>query len=172
MACLYHGSDARLYEVVGQAGEHVAGFAVGAVLFERRNEKTKGALGLAIRQHMGLVLPLDHHPEATPIVVVECEECGVDAGEMRRASVSEGEQDAQDERAHAQLARPDPEGQERLEGHGDTRLVDDGLEGGERGRCRHDALAPNNDTASRSVGVATVATRSPRRCEHTMPAAS
>ena len=47
------GCDARLYEVVGQAGEHVAGFAVGAVLLQRRREETDGALGLAIGEQMG-----------------------------------------------------------------------------------------------------------------------
>ena len=54
-------------------------------------------------------LPLDHNPQTPAVDLFECEECGVYVGEMRRASVGEGEQDTHQQRAHAELAGPHPE---------------------------------------------------------------
>ena len=105
---------------------------------------------------MGTALPLDDHAQAAAIAWSEAHQRRVHPGEMGRAPVAQRDQDAEHQRAHAQLVFfffffffPG-----FVEPHGVLRR------------------APRRVTASASLGLVIPATRSPRRCEQVMPAAS
>ena len=64
---------------------------------------------------MGTSLPVDHHPQAPAIGVTQCDQGGVDPAQMRRAMLCLGQEHAEEQRAHTELARTDPDGQEGLD---------------------------------------------------------
>lgn len=64
---------------------------------------------------MGTSLPVDHHPQAPAIGVTQCDQGGVDPAQMRWAMLGLGQQHAEEQRAHTELARTDPDGQEGLD---------------------------------------------------------
>ena len=51
--------------------------------------------------------------------------------QMRRTSVGEGEQEAHQQRTHAELSGPHPEREERLEARGHRGRIDNGFETGQ-----------------------------------------
>ena len=64
---------------------------------------------------MGTPFPVDHHPEASAIGITQSDQGGVDPAQMRRAMLGLGQEHAEEQRAHTELARTDPGGQEGLD---------------------------------------------------------
>src|SRR6185312_13095210 len=118
-------------------------------------------LHLAIGESMGPPPGIDEDPEADLVGVAEAHQGGMDPTEMDRSVIGDGQQQADQQGAHPELAGTAPGGHHRLDHRGHSRGVDHGLEAVQADRLAH--LAPRMTMAwSWSTGVMAAA-RSPRR---------
>jgi hypothetical protein len=168
----HRGLDNRL----DQATEARARPAVGLGLSKHPCEEVVEVLGLAIREEMHPVLVPDEHPEAPSVGVGEADERAMHAREMRRTPVTETTADPKEEGPHQKLTGPHPDWERRLD-PGDLGreaiVVENRLEAGEVAQHRPPKRRPpRSATASGSLRLGRWLTRSPRRWEQVIPAAS
>jgi len=156
---------------VEEALQTLRGQPVGGGLPEHLFDQVVQVLDLAVAEQVQAALMLDDDPEAPSIGFSERHERRMDAAEMRRTPVVLGEGHPEQEGPHAELASSHPDREGRLD-RGDLgrehRVVEDRLQA-----CEHAQRRPTRSaTASSSLRGKSPATRSPRRCEQVIPAAS
>ena len=150
--------------------EGLGGGAVGCVVGERRDDEPEGALDLAVGQQVRAVSPVGDDPEPPLLGFGEREQRLVDSAQVCRAAGGGDEQHPEQQRAHRQLPGADPDRQPQLDPAAHAGGVDHRLQALERVLLAH-GDPPSSATNSASAAVGSWAARSPRRCEHEIPAA-
>jgi hypothetical protein len=105
----------RLDEGVEHRAQCVRGHPVGRLLFERAHHEGEGVLDLTIGEGVLGATPVDDHAEAQAIGARQGNERAVGPAQMGGPVVGRGQEEAEEQGAHAELSGPGADRQHRLE---------------------------------------------------------